>query len=74
MILPRCQGQAREALAAIVKLAVGYDRDGVDIRFFTKMDHTGDKMASSIQCHGTFSMKCARMELPTRRCNAGGTG
>ena len=41
------RAQAHEVLAAVVELAVGYDKDGVGIRFFTNMDHAGDKMTSS---------------------------
>lgn len=46
--------EARAALAAVVDLAVKYDRDGVDIRFFNDEENQGDHLTSSADVMNLF--------------------
>lgn len=46
--------QAREALTAVVNLAIDYDTNGVDIRFLNDKDHRGDNLTSAAQVMRLF--------------------
>lgn len=46
--------QAREALAAVVNLAIKYDTNGVDVRFLNDKDHRGDNLTSAGQVMQLF--------------------
>lgn len=57
--------QARGALAAVVDLAVKYDKDGVDIRFFNDEDHRGDNLTSSTDVMDLFDKVIPNGVTPT---------
>lgn len=65
MLGPRW-AQARAALAAVVDLAVKYDKDGVDIRFFNDEENKGDHLTSSIDVMNLFDKVDPNGVTPTQ--------